>query len=137
MRLKTLKGKSTWHNINKYKIDWNDKSASKIQYQVKQFLEPYWNGCIVMEEFRIPGSRMKIDFYNANKNIAVEVDGKQHDDFNKHFHKNKLGLLKSFRRDKMKEEWCELNGITLCRIPEDDISELSEDYFWENFGIQL
>ena len=63
---------------NKYLINWEDKSRSKFQKRVKDFLKEYWCNDIVFEEFRIVGTRLSLDFYNANKKVAVEVQGKTH-----------------------------------------------------------
>ena len=65
-------------NAKKYLIDWNAKSRSKFQNNVKNFLKEYWIHDIVFEEFRIVGTRLSIDFYNANRRVAIEVQGDQH-----------------------------------------------------------
>ena len=58
-------------NPRKYHIDWEASSRSKFQKGVKDFLYPYWSSDVVFEEFRIVGSRLSLDFYNANKKIAA------------------------------------------------------------------
>ena len=65
----------------KYLIDWDKPSRSKFQTAVKKFLFPYWKNDIVFEEFRVAGSRLTLDFYNANNKIAVEVQGALHTKF--------------------------------------------------------
>ena len=80
-------------NVSKYKIDWEKKSRSKIQFAVKQFLKPHWCYQVCFEEFPVFGSKMSVDILNATKKIAIEVNGPQHKKFNKFFHNNLLILL--------------------------------------------
>ena len=56
-------------NAKKYLIDWDKPSRSKFQTNVKKFLRTYWENDIVFEEFRVVGSRLTLDFYNANMPI--------------------------------------------------------------------
>ena len=100
-------------NPKKYLIDWDGSSRSKFQNNVKNFLRDYWFNDIVFEEFRVVGSRLSLDFYNANKKIAIEVQGAQHLKYVKHFHKNKLKYLDQLKRDQKKLDFCEINGIKL------------------------
>ena len=90
MRLLSLSGKLVSKNVSKYRVDWNKKSRSNIQFEVKQFLSLHWENHIVYEEFPVYGSRMKVDFLNATRKIAIEVNGAQHTSFNKFFHQNKI-----------------------------------------------
>ena len=123
--------------VGKYLIDWNKKSRSKIQIKVKQFLKHYWENHVVYEEFPVYGSRMKVDILNATKKIAVEVNGRQHSNFNSFFHNNsRAKYLASIKRDVEKREWLEKNGYTLIEIEEGEVNELSEDFIVKN-GIKL
>ena len=77
MKFKTLNGKEKLiKNSKKFLINWDAKSRSKVQWRVKQFLFSYWKHDIVFEELRVAGTRLSLDFYNANKKIVVEVQGK-------------------------------------------------------------
>lgn len=118
-RPRNLKG------AKKYLIDWEAKSRSKFQNRVKDFLKPYWKNDIVFEEFRIVGSRLSLDFYNANKKIAVEVQGDQHTRYVKHFHKNRLKYLDQLKRDQKKLDFCEFNDIKLVEIYSTDVINAS------------
>ena len=118
-RPRNLKG------AKKYLINWDTKSRSKFQNRVKGFLKPYWENDVVFEEFRIVGSRLSLDFYNANKNIAVEVQGDQHTRYVKHFHKNRLQYLDQLKRDQKKLDFCELNDIKLVEIYTTDVINAS------------
>jgi len=116
-------------NAKKYLINWGTNSRSKFQKNVKDFLVDYWKNDIVFEEFRIVGTRLSLDFYNANKKIAVEVQGGQHIKYVKHFHKTKLQYLEQLKRDQKKLDFCQFNGIKLVEIyPKDVITaSLFED----------
>jgi very-short-patch-repair endonuclease len=108
-------------NSTKYLIKWDKKCRSKIQKRVKDLLRQYWIADIVFEEIPVVGTRLTIDFYNANKKIALEVDGNQHYKFNKFFHGNsRQNFLSQLQRDEKKEYFCDINNIKLVRILESD-----------------
>ena len=129
MKFKTLNGKERiLRNAKKYIINWESKSKSNIQWRVKQFLFPYWKHDVVFEELRVVGSRLSLDFYNANKKIAVEVQGKQHQTYNPYFHaSNRQNWLSQLKRDDLKLQFCLTNGIKLVEIYETDT--LSKELF--------
>jgi hypothetical protein len=98
----------------KYLIDWESGSKSKVQNSVKKYLKKYWSCDIVFEEFPLAGSRMTFDFYNATKNVIIEVQGKQHTKFVPFMHANsKINYLKQLKRDEDKIKFCNLNNIVL------------------------
>jgi hypothetical protein len=75
MKFKTLEGKErSVRNIKKFIINWDGKSRSKFQFNVKTFLKKYWSGDVVFEELKIVGTRMSLDFYNANCKHVHRVD---------------------------------------------------------------
>jgi len=124
----------TLKNPKKYLIDWNKKSRSKFQLETKNFLKPYWQHDIVFEEFRMVGTRLSFDFYNANKKIIIEVQGAQHTKFVKFFHGNKLKYLQQLKRDDKKYEFCQKNNLRLVEIYPTDKVCLE---FFENQQIYL
>lgn len=131
----SIKGvKKKIKNPTKYLIDWDGECRSKFQFNVKQFLKPYWQYDVVFEELPVLGSRMSLDIYNASKKIAIEVDGDQHYSFNKFFHGSRGNFLSQIKRDDTKDSFCEVNDITLVRVLYKD--KLSLDLF-EKLGIVL
>jgi hypothetical protein len=124
MKFKTLEGKDrTVRNIKKFIIKWDDKSRSKFQFNVKTFLKKYWAADVVFEELTIVGTRLSLDFYNANKKIAIEVQGQQHFKYTPFFHGNRSNYLKQIKRDYKKIEFCEINNIKFVEIyPTDELS---------------
>ena len=123
MTFKTLLGKrrKIKHPII-YLINWEKNSRSKLQSKVKDFLKVFWDGDVVFEEFPVVGTRLTIDFYNATRNIAIEVQGNQHTKYNKFFHKgNKMNYLDQLKRDDEKLSFCNLNNIKLLEVHEGQI----------------
>tara|TARA_B100000989_G_scaffold102200_1_gene74686 strand:+ start:1777 stop:2187 length:411 start_codon:yes stop_codon:yes gene_type:complete len=136
MRFKTLTGaERTVKKARSYLIDWDGESRSKIQFQAKQFLKKHWSNHIVFEEFPVAGTKLSLDFYNANKKIAVEVQGKQHTKYVPFFHgSNKINYLNQLKRDRDKLKFCEINNIQLVEIYDGD--KLNKSLF-SNFGVNL
>lgn len=135
MKFKTISGsETTLKNAKKYLINWKKTSRSKFQTSVKNFLNPYWFNDIVFEEFKIVGTRLSFDFYNANKRIAIEVQGAQHTKYVKFFHGSRLNYLDQLRRDEKKLKFCNVNDITLVEIYPNDIID---EKLFESFGVIL
>ena len=138
MKFKRLNAKDQNINTSKYVINWKDDSLSKIQYRIKSFLYPYWRGHVVFEELRLAGTRLRLDFLNITRNIAVEVDGKQHTDPKNYFNGgNKFTWLAQVERDLEKDRWCELNGFKLVRINESEVDSITSEWFLEKYDIAL
>jgi very-short-patch-repair endonuclease len=115
---------------HKYLIDWDAGCRSKLQKSVKDLLHPYWFCDVVFEELPVVGTRMSIDFYNASKQIAIEVDGAQHYKYNKHLHGGqRQKFLQQLSRDDIKETFCEKNDIQLIRVLQSD--KISVDFLKE------
>jgi hypothetical protein len=136
MRLYNVYGKLQSKNVTKFLIDWEGKSRSKLQFKAKQFFKTVWENQIVYEEFPVFGSRMKVDFLNATKKIAIEVNGPQHSSFNKFFHNNsRMKYLDSLKRDHEKSLWLEQNNFTLVELEKKDVETLSRELLCEKFKI--
>lgn len=122
--------------IAKYLTDW-DRSVSKPQKRVKDFLRPYWAACIVLEEFRIPGSLLRVDLMNVSRKIAVEVSPDSTHSFNKFFHKNRPTFGLAVGRELQKSEWLEREGYQVIHIFEADFALLSKNWVLNKYGITL
>lgn len=59
----------------------------------------------------------KDKFFNYYNGLAFEIDGEQHYNYVKKWHKNRKNFSEQVERDKLKNELCEKNGILLIRIP--------------------
>lgn len=138
MRLFDINGKLKNKNVSNFLIKWDAKSRSNIQFTTKQFLKKYWFGYVVYEEFPVFGTRLKVDIVNASQKIAIEVNGFQHESFNKFFHDNsRANYLKSIKRDLTKIKWLEMNKFKVIEINEDEIKLLSKEFFLEKFNVLL
>ena len=136
MKFKTINGREKYKNIQSRKIDWNKPSRSKMQTEVKKFLEKYWKYDLVFEEMPVVGSKNTLDIVNISRRIAIEVHGEQHVKFNSFFHRNRNDFRTQIERDVYKEKWCEINNIIYIDIYKKDLP-LSEKWFVENFNITL
>ena len=115
----------------KYFVDWDGKSLSKFQFNAKQFLKRYWQRDVVFEEFPVPHTRMTLDFFNFSTNVAVEVQGQQHQHYSKFFHGNtRYKYLTQLKRDQYKFDFCQDFGIVLVEIYSED--EFTEEFFKKN-----
>ena len=81
---------------------------------------------------------MKVDFINMTKRIAVEVQGPQHESFNKFFHGNsRANYLKSIKRDHHKMIWLENNNFKVLEIKGEDLASLSPAYIFGKFSVNI
>lgn len=136
MRLLNINGKLVNKNVRKNLINWEGKSRSNLQFKFKQFFSVFWKSHIVYEEFPVYGTMLKVDFLNATKKIAVEIQGNQHESFNKFFHNNsRLKYLESIKRDVKKIKWLEMNNFKILELYEDDLRVISPKYIEEKCGI--
>ena len=118
MKFESVTGKSsTVKNVSKYLIKWDAPSRSKFQTEVKKYLKKFWKNDLVYEEFPLAGSKLRFDFYNRTKSLAVEANGPQHSKFHKFFHnKNRMKFLDQVKRDQNKRFFCEINKIKLVEL---------------------
>lgn len=126
MKFKTIFGATrSIKKPQKYLINWEGGSLSDFQLSVKKFLLPFWEKHIVFEEFPIAGTKLSLDFFNASKNIAIEVQGAQHTKYTPFFHgNNKSNFISQLKRDSDKLKFCQINNIKLIEIyPEDKINK--------------
>jgi len=137
MRLYNTYGKLVNKNVSQYLIDWDGKSRSKLQFNVKQFLKPFWSNMLCYEEFPAFGSLLKVDIVNLTLKIAVEIDGQQHNEMG-WFHNNSPSkYLAAIKNDIKKDAWLEKNEFQLVRINYDEVDKLSPAFFKEKFDITL
>jgi very-short-patch-repair endonuclease len=62
------------------------------------------------------GTRLFFDFYVKKLKLLVEVQGRQHTEFVKHFHGDKKAFLQQRARDNLKRVWVEENDFHLIRV---------------------
>ena len=121
MKVVGLNGREYNINLKKYIVKRNDKTVkSKYHIAARELLAEMFSGYTVLEEVKLPGSRcpskksvLFLDFFIPSLMLGVEVHGRQHYEFCKFFHKTMAGFLQSNKRDFIKQDWCELNGVEL------------------------
>ena len=120
MEIITLKGQSVnWHLTNtKYPIK-GENGRSKFQHQIYLELKELYPHDIILEEVLVPDSRLRMDFVIPSVKLVIEVQGKQHEEFNTHFHKYREDFIRQQNRDQMKRDFCEINNLVLVEIPYD------------------
>ena len=128
MRFKTLNGRQVYRNIEKCRIDWDKKCASKFQFAIKQFFRPFWSVYVCYEEMPVFGTRLRVDMVNVSKRIAVEAQGTQHDEYNEFFFKNREAYGHALDNDRIKYRWLELNDFEILELREDELPLLSPEY---------
>lgn len=119
MKYLALNGRTFTYKVNK-KVA---KSRSKIQGSCKEILRQKYPHDIILEEFYVPDG-FYLDFLIPAQKLAIEVQGRQHDEYVKFFHKTRTDFNNAQTRDGQKQEWCQLNKISLYRVY--SIDELKE-----------
>jgi hypothetical protein len=137
MRLLTVNGRLVNKPVNKYLINWNNKSRSLLQFKTKQFLKPYWENMIVYEEFPVYGSLLKVDILNATLKVAIEVHGPQHNEFHYFHNGSPSTYLAAIKNDIKKSKWLEDNKFKLIEINFDEVDLLSHEFFCNKFNFHL
>lgn len=89
---------------------------SKFQYECGQIIKSQYPFDIILEEVNIPGINLKIDFFIPTRKIMFEIQGEQHGEFNKFFHKTKQAFRNSQDRDSLKKQWAEINNIKYIEV---------------------
>ncbi len=120
MEIITLKGRSVnWHLTNtKYPIK-GENGRSKFQHKIYLELKKLYPHDIILEEVKIPGSRLFCDFVIPSVRLIIECQGKQHEAFNTLFHKYREDFIRQQNRDQLKRDFCETNNLVLIEVPYD------------------
>ena len=133
-KLYKYKGWIDWFDFlgieTKSKMSWGELMIAKTleSNNIKYFFNKSLKDCI-------SSSKLRFDFYLPDYNICIEFDGKQHFEPCEHF-----GGLDEFRklqiRDRIKNDWCEVNKIKLLRLnylqKEEDIELIVMNFIIEN-----
>ena len=98
---------------------------SRIADTVGKILEdmfPKLMGPRVRKEIYVPfkGQRLYFDFFIKEIGVYVEVQGRQHTEFVKHFHGDKEAFKAQKMRDNLKRQYVEENGECLVRFNYDE-----------------
>ena len=80
MKVKGLDGREYNWPIHK-KIGKQNNNPSNLHVRVREFLHGKFPSCQIIEELNIPGEQLFLDFYIPQLKIAIEIQGKQHNEF--------------------------------------------------------
>jgi len=95
-------------------------NRSSFHLKARELITNHFPTLQILEEVPIPLRRSEtlyLDFYLPLKRLCVEVHGEQHYNFVGFYHNNMLAFLKSQKRDREKEEWCDINDIKYIVLP--------------------
>jgi hypothetical protein len=121
---------------------YNSKNTSIGEKKCKEALEdifglPFY--CVRPDFLKNPetGRNLELDMFNAQLNLACELNGVQHYQFPNSFHKTREEFLNQVRRDEFKIKMCDENGIYLITVPytvkHSDIRAYIEDKLPEEY----
>ena len=81
---------------------------------------------------------LRFDFYFPLTVMCCEIDGKQHMEYTKFFHKKRSDFTKAQERDLVKNSYCLAHEIPLYRIPywEMDNIHCVDDIFQDKFLVR-
>ena len=114
MNIKDLDGKPTSWQLTGNIVRGSIEHKSSYHILARTLLKDTYPTMQVLEEVPIHPRKSDIlylDFYLPLIKRCVEVHGEHHYQVTPHYHKNMLVFLQAQKRDKEKQEWCEINGI--------------------------
>lgn len=91
--------------------------------KVLEMLKELFPTIQILEEVQIQVKKNKdlyLDFYLPLYDIAIEIDGAQHREYNSFMSGSREGFVKQQSNDILKERWCELNQISFIRLRDDE-----------------
>lgn len=96
-------------------MDWavaNNRGLSKGHSALTELFRELIPNYEIINEHYI-GDKLHLDIYCPRLNIAAEFHGKQHFEFNNHFHKTRYDFEQGQRNDELKADKCRELGIAL------------------------
>lgn len=113
-------------NMSKGKVD----NRSSLHLNTRKLITANFPTLQILEEVPIPlrkNETLYLDFYIPLKKICIEVHGEQHYKFIPFYHSTMLNFLKAQKRDREKQEWCELNSIKYISLRfDEDLEQWNE-----------
>jgi hypothetical protein len=116
MKIKLLNGLEENINLKKYIIDKDGLCKSKFQKRIRDELIEKYPQDIICEEIYIKGEKFYLDFLIVSRGIVIEVNGRQHNEHIRFFHKTIVAFNKQKASDQRKRDWCKLNDLRLIEI---------------------
>lgn len=130
MKVTDLDGREVTWSLRGYEVKANDKTPrSKPHLRAREIIKRLFPTDLLYEEVFLPNSQMRLDFYVPGRDLAVEVQGKQHDEYTPHFHGPPANYINALKRDRKKKEFCEMNGIDLIYLMDGESDEVWREAF--------
>lgn len=121
MKVVDLSGRYHTWNLKGYQVDPGDtRPRSSGHLACRALLKKLFPLDVICEEVNLPGENLFLDFFLPSRKIAIEVQGRQHDQFVSFFQKTKPKFYQGQQRDRRKAEFCKLNGIKLVELPDNE-----------------
>jgi len=97
---------------------------SDVEFRVYRF---FLSHKILLEIHpKIPNSRLALDFFFPDHNLYLEIDGSQHWEYVRKWHRRKANLQVQKDHDLEKTQWCKDNQHLLFRWCIDELTTFSE-----------
>lgn len=125
MKFIGLDGKTHGKDVGRYVWD-GGRCASRGETELGDMLRGMFPNLTIYHQLPCVGTDLRLDFLIYTLKTAFEFDGIQHKQFNPHFHRSRRGFLRAQENDRIKEEWCDVNGFRLIRVDENTIENLEE-----------
>jgi len=129
MKIYNINGDLVQADIRPSKRPVKFKSRSNLQKLVGEKLEQLYPRDTILEDFTIPDSRLSVDFFLPKRDLVIEVQGRQHDEYIPHFHgeKTTAGTYGTqISNDRQKAAWADMNNFKLVEIrTEADLEQLN------------
>lgn len=102
------------------------KKSSSLHLKAYDLVRKIYPSEALIEEITIPLTGIKKvygDIFITRINKLIEVHGEQHYKYISFFYTSKADFLRAQKRDRDKEEWCDINGIEYVELPFNKIDE--------------
>src|SRR5579872_6149336 len=97
-------------------------ARSKLEQALDTALEELFPDDVILQDTPIKvGKRtLFVDRILPERQLAIEIDGRQHSVYVERFHKDAAGFKDSKDRDHQKELWLDANGFAFVRLKHND-----------------
>jgi hypothetical protein len=105
------------------------ENKSSYHLQAREILKKLFPTLQILEEVPISPRKSEtqyLDFYIPLKKMCVEVHGEQHTKFTAFYHSTIWDFVKAQKKDKDKQDWCSLNGISYISLNYDEDTSIWE-----------
>lgn len=118
MKVRDFKGRETSWPPQGHEVSFDDRRPrSELHLRCRELLRQMYPTQPILEEVPIPGLGLFCDFYLPMRKVVIECHGQQHYKYTPHFHKSRFDFAHSRKRDRRKQEWCQLNNLRMAILP--------------------